>query len=237
MMPVMPRVDLGRPATYDDLLAVPDILVAEILDGELWTSPKPTPRHAEASSSALALLKPAFDFGWPTAGGWHILAEPELHLEHHVVVPDLAGWWRTRMPHLPETAFFALAPDWVCEVLSPSTEMLDRGRKLRVYAQHRVRHSWLVDPLERTLEALRLDDDRWIRLAMHAGRVLVRVEPFDEVPIDLALLWGDEAYARLRLARERARAAQGRGPYTWSTTIPITPHPGDTTPGVCGTRA
>ncbi len=96
------------------------------------------------------------------------------------------------MPELPTTAFFEFAPDWVCEVLSPSTEMLDRGRKLHVYAQHRVPYAWLVDPMERTLEALRLDDDRWVRLALHAGSVVVRVEPFDELPIDLALLWGDK---------------------------------------------
>lgn len=190
MMQPMPRVELGRPATYDDLVAVPDILVAEIVDGELWTSPRPAPRHARASSSALALLMPAFDFGRPSPGGWHILGEPELHLGPQVLVPDVAGWRRTRLPHLPQIAYFTLPPDWICEVLSPSTERLDRGGKLRAYAEHGVRFAWLVDPVERTLDALRCDDGTWTRFAMHTGDTTVEVEPFEELPIDLALLWG-----------------------------------------------
>ena len=190
MMPPMPRVELGRPATYDDLVAVPDILVAEIVDGELWTSPRPAPRHARASASALGVLVPAFDFGRPGRGGWHILGEPELHLGPQVLVPDVAGWRRTRLPRLPQIAYFTLAPDWICEVLSASTERLDRGAKLRAYAQHGVRFAWLVDPLERTLEALRCDEGAWTRLALHTGDATVEAEPFEELPFDLALLWG-----------------------------------------------
>lgn len=131
MMPPMPRVPpFDRPATYDDLAALPDTLVAEIVNGELHASPRPAPRHARAGSIVGGLLVPPFDRGHGGPGGWWILDEPELHLAQDVLVPDLAGWRRTRMPHLPETAYFPVAPDWICEVLSPSTAMLDRAKKL-----------------------------------------------------------------------------------------------------------
>jgi hypothetical protein len=110
MMPLMPKVELGRPATYDDLVAVPDHLVAEIVDGELWTSPRPAPRHARAGSRLGALLSTPFDLARGGPGGWVILDETELHLGDQTGVPDLAGWRLERMPRLPQTAYFALAP-------------------------------------------------------------------------------------------------------------------------------
>ena len=142
----MPKVELGRPATYDDLVALPDIVVGEIVDDELWSSPRPAPRHAKSYGALGAVLVPAFDFGHTGPGGWQIVSEPELHLATQVLVPDLGGWRRDRMPRLPETAYFPLAPDWVCEVLSPSTARLDRAKKLRIYAEFGVGHAWLVDP-------------------------------------------------------------------------------------------
>jgi Uma2 family endonuclease len=188
----MPKVDLGRPATYDDLVAVPDVLVAEIVDGELWTSPRPAPRHARVYARLGQLLGPPFDMGDRGPGGWVILDEPELHLGGHTLVPDLAGWRRERMPRLPETAYFPLAPDWVCEVLSPSTAALDRVKKLRIYAEHGVAHAWLADPILRTLEVLRLQEGRWILLDTHAGRATVRAEPFETLDLELELLWPEE---------------------------------------------
>jgi Uma2 family endonuclease len=119
-------------ATYEDVLSAPENKVAEILDGELFLSPRPSPRHSVASSYLRGALVP-FD-GQEGPGGWWILFEPELHFGEDVVVPDLGGWRRERLPAIPDTAFFSLAPDWVCEVLSPSTERIDRGRKLRIYA-------------------------------------------------------------------------------------------------------
>ncbi len=187
----MPKVDLGRPATYDDLVAVPDLLVAEIVDGELWTSPRPAPRHAVASSELGHQLGPPFHGGRGGPGGWLILDEPELHLGDHALVPDLAGWRRDRMPRVPDTAYFALAPDWVCEVLSPSTAQLDRAKKLRVYAEHGVAHAWLVDPLAQTLEVLRLEGGRWTLLDTQTGSVSVRAEPFEAVPLELGALWAE----------------------------------------------
>ena len=189
----MPKVELGRPATYDDLIAAADNLVAEIVDDELWTSPRPAPRHAKASSRLGYRLGPPFDEGRGGPGGWQILDEPELHLGKQVLVPDIGGWRIARLPRLPTTAYFAVPPDWVCEVLSPSTEVLDRAKKLRVYAEHGVRHAWLIDPVLRTIEVLRLDGGRWTLVATHEGQVTVAIEPFEAVALEVGALWEDEA--------------------------------------------
>ena len=119
-------------ATYDDVLAAPPNKVGEILDGELFLSPRPEPRHAVASSALGMALGNPFHHGSGGPGGWWILFEPELHLRRDVMVPDLASWRRERMPRLPSTAGFELAPDWECVVLSPSTARIDRTRKLRI---------------------------------------------------------------------------------------------------------
>ena len=183
------RNPTGRPATYEDLLRVPDHLVAEILDGELYTSPRPAPRHADASSGLGGALRGPFDRGRGGPGGWRILDEPELHLAADVVVPDLAGWRRERLPDLPETAYFSVAPDWICEVVSPSTASMDRVKKLAIYAREGVRHAWLIDPIARTLEVLRLENGRWTIISTAAGLDVVRAEPFDALELDLSLLW------------------------------------------------
>jgi len=189
-MRTVPRVPpFDRPATYEDLVKLADHLVAEIVGGELHASPRPAPRHAVAYARATGLLESAFDSGRTGPGGWWILAEPELHLAADVLVPDLGGWRRTRMPHIPETAYFPLAPDWICEILSPSTASLDRTQKLAIYAREGVAHAWLVDPDARTLEVLRLESGRWTILATHAGDDVVRAEPFAEIDLELAALW------------------------------------------------
>ena len=134
---------LKKGATYADLYDVPEHFVAEIFDGELYASPRPALPHAHAAS-ALGNKLGAFHRSGP--GGWVIIDEPELHFGKDVLVPDLAGWRRERLPTVPVAAYLTLAPDWVCEVLSPSTESLDRGKKLRIYAGESVLHAWLVDP-------------------------------------------------------------------------------------------
>lgn len=171
-------------------MAVPDHQVAEILDGELHVSPRPSPRHAVASSRLGGDIIGPFDAGRGGPGGWWILDEPELHLSEDVVVPDLAGWRRARLPEMPEEAFFTLSPDWVCETISPSTERIDRGKKLRIYAREGVGQLWLVNPGPATLEVYRLESERWVLLASHEGDRQVRAEPFDAVEIDLKRLWG-----------------------------------------------
>jgi hypothetical protein len=188
----MARVEpFGRPATYDDLMKVPDIMVAEIVDGELHASPRPAPRHAVAGSAVGSWLAPPYHHGRGGPGGWWILYEPELHFGRNVLVPDWAGWRRSRLPRLPATAYFPLAPDWICEIISPSTASLDRVKKLTIYARDGVAHAWLVDPIARTLEVLRLENGRWTILATHGGNEVVRVEPFADIEIELASFWAD----------------------------------------------
>ena len=192
MMQPMPRVPpFDRPATYEDLVKLPDNLVAEIVDGELHASPRPAPPHADAGAVIGGRLVPPFREGRGGPGGWRIVYEPEIHLGPDILVPDWAGWRRTRLPHRPTTAFYAIAPDWICEILSPSTARLDRAKKLAIYARERVGHAWLIDPLEQTLEVLRLENGRWTILATHAGDEAVRAEPFIEIEIELRVLWAD----------------------------------------------
>ena len=181
-----------RKATYEDLLKVPEPLVAEIIDGELVTSPRPASPHALASSAIGSVLFHSFNrrAGDPDApGGWWILDEPELHLGEDVLVPDLAGWRRERMPVFPDTAAFAQAPDWACEVISTSTARIDRGHKMRIYAREQVGHLWIVDPVGRTIEIYRLEDGRWIVAATHEGSGPLRAEPFDAVELDTGRWW------------------------------------------------
>jgi Uma2 family endonuclease len=179
-----------RPATYEDLLKVPEHLVAEIIDGELVTSPRPASRHTMTSSQLGVDLVGAFGRrGGSGPGGWVILDEPELHIAGQVMVPDLAGWRREQMPEVPDVSWFPWAPDWVCEVLSPSTERRDRTRKRHHYARARVSHLWFLDPTPQTLEVFRLDGDGW-RLALTAGGDdKVRAEPFDQIELALTPLW------------------------------------------------
>ncbi len=183
-----------RRATYEDVLAAPRHVVAEIVDGVLHTQPRPALPHARASTELGGQLTGPFGRGKGGPGGWVILDEPELHLgpEPDIVVPDLAGWRRERMPRLPlDQAFLRLAPDWLCEVVSPSTQALDRGDKMDVYAREGVRHAWLVDPLAKLLEVWRLEGDKWLRLATSRGDALVRAEPFDAIELELGALWAE----------------------------------------------
>jgi Uma2 family endonuclease len=178
-----------RKANYDDLLTVPAHKVAEIVAGDLVVSPRPSIPHANASSALGAVVGGPFGFGTGGPGGWVILFEPELHFGDDVLVPDLAGWRRERMPVAPQTAYISLAPDWICEVVSPSTEKLDRADKLPIYARERVAYAWLVNPLSRTLEVFALEGPRWALLGTFAGDRRVRAVPFDAVEIDLKILW------------------------------------------------
>ena len=141
-------------ATYEDLFEVPDNLVAEIIYGHLYTSPRPAPRHARASSILGAKVTDPYDVGNGGPGGWWIIIEPEVHFirDTEVLVPDIAGWRRQRMPDIPRDHRFEVVPDWVCEILSPSTAGKDREIKLPIYAHYGVQYVWLVDPLARTLE-------------------------------------------------------------------------------------
>lgn len=173
-----------RRANYDDVLKAPPNMVAEVIYGVLHTQPRPAFRHAIASSMLGGLIN--------NPGGWIILDEPELHLgeEPDILVPDLAGWKRERLADLSEdAAWTTIAPDWICEVLSPSTQALDRAEKMEIYLRERVGHAWLLDPIARTLEVYRLGDSVWQRLAVFRDDALVRAEPFDAFELQLGMLW------------------------------------------------
>ena len=176
-------------ATYQDVLDAPEHMVAEIIGGTLRTHPRPSPRHAVASSRLGIELGGPFDRGRGGPGGWRILDEPELHLGEEILVPDLAGWRRERMPELPDTAYFALPPDWTCEVLSASTRKLDLVRKRPIYAREGVLHLWLVDPVERILEAFELHEGRWVLIASVEDDEPVSIAPFEAITFSLGELW------------------------------------------------
>ena len=180
-----------RPATYEDLCQVPEHLVAELIGGELVTSPRPASRHALAASALGAVIGGPFGFDRGGPGGWIILDEPELHLGGNVLVPDLAGWRRERLPEVPDAPYFTLAPDWICEILSPSTGARDRAIKLTLYSRAGVGHAWLVDPALRTLEIYRRQGDGfWLLLGTSVDGEKVRAEPFEAIELELAVLWG-----------------------------------------------
>ncbi|MBC6428837.1 MAG: Uma2 family endonuclease [Cellvibrionales bacterium] len=186
-------------ATYQDVLDAPPNMVAEIIAGSLYTHPRPAPPHAWASSRLGGALDSPFNGGNGDSGGpddpnspdsWRIVFEPEIHLGDDIVVPDLGGWRRTTMPQLPTTAYFPTAPDWACEVLSPSTRQLDLGPKRNIYAREGVSYLWLVDPDTQTLEAFHLQETgQWLLIASLSENDTVSVPPFDAISFPLAKLW------------------------------------------------
>ncbi|MCA9568400.1 MAG: Uma2 family endonuclease [Myxococcales bacterium] len=184
---------MGTPAqakaTYTDLLAVPDDLVAELIEGSLYTHPRPSPQHANSTSVLGADLNGPFQRGKGGPGGWWILFEPELHLGDDVMVPDLAGWRRERLPALPDTAWFSVAPDWVCETLSPSNAFHDRARKLPRYAAAGIAWAWLVHPTERYVEVFENVGGSWVQRRVAGEDEEAALPPFDAVTLKLTDLW------------------------------------------------
>jgi Uma2 family endonuclease len=180
----------GR-ATYQDVLDAPEGLVAELLGGTLYTHARPAVPHATAASVLGMDIGSPFHRGRGGPGGWWIYYEPELHLGSDVLVPDIAGWRRERMPVAQTGPYLELPPDWVCEVLSPSTLRVDRVLKLPIYARAGVPFVWLVDPIAQTLEVYRASGAQYLLLATHGGPGLVRAEPFDAIELDLGAVWGE----------------------------------------------
>lgn len=178
-------------ATYDDVLNAPAHRVAEIVNGDLRLSPRPALPHAAASTALGEELGPPFKRGKGGPGGWILLDEPELHLGSDILVPDIAGWRRERLPMIPAEPYLSLAPDWLCEVLSPSTAKLDRAEKRPIYAREGVRQVWLVDPLARLLEVLRLEGEHWTLLGTYRDSAKVHAEPFEVFELELGVLWAD----------------------------------------------
>ena len=172
-------------ATYADLEAVPPHLVAEIIYGALETHPRPAPKHASATTELSYELVGPFGRGRGGPGGWHFIVEPELHLGANIVVPDIAGWRRERLTQLSGKAYMTIAPDWVCEVLSPSTAKLDRGPKRAIYGEASVPYLWLFEPLNRVLEAFQFVGRQWVLVGVATGNDQVKLPPFNAISFPL----------------------------------------------------
>jgi Uma2 family endonuclease len=183
------------PAVEAAFQVVPDTMVAEILDGELHVMPRRGRAQTNTASVLGGELHGPFRRGKGGPGGWVILDEPELHLgpKPDKLVPDLAGWRRERMPDElgPSDAppYYDVAPDWVCEILSPGTEATDRGKKMRIYRREGVGNAWLINPVTQTLEIYHLETGRWVLVDTYEGDAVVRAEPFEAIELALAVLW------------------------------------------------
>jgi len=180
----MPAVT--RSALYRSLEALPEGLTGEILNGQIHAQSRPSGAHVKAGSLLGRKLP-----GNGGLDGWWILDEPEVHFVRNieVAVPDLAGWRCERMPYFPEDQRFEVVPDWICEILSPSTASRDREVKMPLYAHYGVHYAWLIDPVKRTLETYRLAADAWIETGRFAAADRVAVPPFEAVSLDLEALW------------------------------------------------
>jgi Uma2 family endonuclease len=180
-----------NPSLYEQLMDLPEHVTGEILNGQLYTMSRPTGRHGLVERGLSGNLVGPFDFGRGGPGGWWIIQEPEVHFirDVEVAVPDLAGWRRERMPSVPEDHRFEVVPDWLCEILSPSTAKKDRVVKLPLYAHYGVAHVWIVDPAAQTLEAFEWHEGRWTLIATLKEDDRVAVPPFDAVEFSLADLW------------------------------------------------
>jgi Uma2 family endonuclease len=172
-------------ATYADLEAVHPHLVAEILYGKLVTHPRPRQRHSRAAGRIMQVLGGPFDLGENGPGGWNFYAEAEFHFGEHVTVPDVAGFRAGRSIEPYDGVFITTVPDWVCEVLSPSTEPFDRGPKRQIYAEAGIAHYWLLDPLTRVLEVLELRHQAWTLVNTFVDTDMIVAPPFEAVPLPL----------------------------------------------------
>lgn len=200
MEAIPPTPGPSRRATYDDLLAVPGHLTAELIDGVVYAMARPRVRHAASSSAMGVHLGAAFGLRRPIGGpgGWVLLDEPELHLgallgtsspTDLVLAPDMAGWRRERLPEAPDAAALELAPDWICEIISPSTAGHDRITKMEWYGRVGVPWAWIVDADARSIEVYHHDGSNWVFLGGVVGQTPSRIQPFDAVEFDISEWW------------------------------------------------
>ncbi len=181
-----------KKATYEDLYSIPEGMIGEIINGELIVTPRPSRRHTLAASRLGSELIPPYDFGRGGGpGGWIIIIEPEIRLGEDTMVPDLAGWKKERFPVEEDHNWISVAPDWICEILSPKTASFDKGEKMPIYARYGVAYAWIIDPIMmKTLDVYRLESGGWWRLLESYGENdKMRAEPFREIEINLGDLW------------------------------------------------
>ncbi len=179
-------------ATYADLQALGEGIRGEILGGELIVAPAPLPRHSKAQRALARFIGGPYDDddGRGGPGGWWIFLEVDVRFERHEIVrPDLAGWHRERLVDPWDIRPIDVVPDWTCEIVSPSNAAQDRVSKRRLYATHGVKYYWIVDPVERTLEAMRLEGDTWIEIGSYDDRSAAAIPPFDATEIEIGRLF------------------------------------------------
>ena len=177
---------------YEELCQLPDHMVGEILGGELEVSPRPSLEQANSSSGLTGILREPFHYGRNGGpGGWWILVEPEVHLDETVFVPDVAGWRKSRVSGPLKGQFSELAPDWVCEVISPSSVRHDKITKMHLYAKFQIPHYWLVDPFGHVLEVFELQGEKWVLHSAYAKEDKVSAPPFEAIEFNLGDLWTD----------------------------------------------
>lgn len=182
----------ARLATYDDLLALPHDVRAEVLAGQIVTAPAPLPRHSKIQGAIRRFVGGPFDDddGHDGPGGWWIFVEVDIALgRHDIVHPDLSGWRRERLPNPADQRPITVVPDWICEILSPSTAARDRVTKRNLYAASGVRHYWIIDANARTLEAFELTGQRWLLSGSYTDDAVVRIAPFEEIELPVGRLF------------------------------------------------
>jgi Uma2 family endonuclease len=184
------RTPDGRPATMADLEALPEHVKGEIIDGVLYTSPRPRAPHADLELALGSNLRDPFGRGRGGPGGWWILPEPGIEVPGSPEFsPDLAGWRKERLPELPSDRSITVVPDWICEILSPSTRTYDQRVKRPFYARIGVAFLWFIDVEARTLTVSKLVDGRWLELGVHGEEDRVRAEPFDAIELAVGEWW------------------------------------------------
>jgi Uma2 family endonuclease len=179
----------SKSATYADIEALPAHLIGEIINGTLVTQPRPVRRHTGAATALGALVPGAYQFGIGGPGGWVFANEAELHLGPHVLVADIAGWKMERMTESPEEPYFHIAPDWVFEAMSPSTEKYDRNEKRTIYAHHGVGYLWYLDPRLKMLETFQKAEKQWLLTGTFTDDANVCAPPFEDLTFSLGKLW------------------------------------------------
>ncbi|NOY90958.1 MAG: Uma2 family endonuclease [Deltaproteobacteria bacterium] len=177
-------------ATYDDLLGLPNGLRAEVVRGQVVTSPAPLPQHSKIQRSLGGAIGGPFDDDPAGPGGWWIFLEVDVRFgAHDILRPDLSGWRRERLANPAELRPIDVTPDWVCEILSPSTAVRDRVEKRTIHADAGVPFLWMVDPWVRTLEAFTLERGHWLLTGTFGESATARIAPFDAIELPLSRLF------------------------------------------------
>ena len=175
--------------TYADIEALPEGVRGEIINGALYTHPRPNNRHSMVATALGGELLTPFQKGRGGPGGWVFMFEPEVMFGENLLVPDIVGWRRERLTTYPTTNWIQVRPDWVCEATSPSTALRDRHFKREIYAHAGVPHYWIIDPRARILEVFQLENQKWTLFGTYSAGSDVAAPPFEAYSFPMDVLW------------------------------------------------